>query len=109
MHFLGAVYFFTLLAVVCNDYFLPSVEFICEDLRIPKVSFFVRRLISFAIKYEFVWRLRKTMKVKMTLVEIAAKSKHALKQSHSFITSLAILGVFHQANFRTTERSFVFI
>lgn len=38
LHFLGAVYFFTLLAVVCNDYFLPSVEFICEDLHIPKVS-----------------------------------------------------------------------
>lgn len=37
MHVLGAIYFFTLLAVVCNDYFLPSVECICEDLRIPKV------------------------------------------------------------------------
>lgn len=37
LHILGAAYFFTLLAVVCNDYFLPSVECICEDLNISKV------------------------------------------------------------------------
>lgn len=37
LHTLGAIYFFTLLAVVVNDYFLPSVEIICEDLNIPKV------------------------------------------------------------------------
>ncbi|KAL4717500.1 hypothetical protein ACJJTC_000649 [Scirpophaga incertulas] len=30
------VYSFTLLAIVCNDYFLPCVEFICEDLNIPQ-------------------------------------------------------------------------
>lgn len=35
-HIIGAIYFFTLLAVVCNDYFLPSVECICEDLAIPQ-------------------------------------------------------------------------
>lgn len=38
LHFLGAIYFFTLLAVVCNDYFLPSVECICEDLQISEVN-----------------------------------------------------------------------
>lgn len=37
LHIIGAIYFFTLLAVVCNDYFLPSVECICDDLHIPKV------------------------------------------------------------------------
>ncbi|KAG4065953.1 hypothetical protein HA402_006671 [Bradysia odoriphaga] len=37
LHILGAIYFFTLLAVVCNDYFLPSVECICSDLNISKV------------------------------------------------------------------------
>lgn len=35
-HLLGAVYFFTLLAVVCNDYFLPAVECICNSLHISK-------------------------------------------------------------------------
>ncbi|XP_055302268.1 sodium/potassium/calcium exchanger 4-like [Sitodiplosis mosellana] len=35
-HILGAIYFFVLLAVVCNDYFLPSVECVCEDLNISK-------------------------------------------------------------------------
>lgn len=38
LHLLGAIYFFTLLAVVCNDYFLPAVECICEDLQISEVS-----------------------------------------------------------------------
>lgn len=37
-HILGAIYFFVLLAVICNDYFLPSVECVCEDLNIPKVG-----------------------------------------------------------------------
>lgn len=36
-HIFAAIYLFTLLAVVCNDYFLPSVECICEDLHIPQV------------------------------------------------------------------------
>lgn len=36
LHILGAIYFFTLLAVVLNDYFIPSVECICEDLKISK-------------------------------------------------------------------------
>lgn len=39
VHILIAIYLFTLLSVVCNDYFLPSVEYICEDLTIPKVYF----------------------------------------------------------------------
>lgn len=37
MHIFGAFYFFTLLAVVCNDYFLPTIECICEDLKISPV------------------------------------------------------------------------
>lgn len=37
-HIFGAIYFFVLLAVVCNDYFLPSVECVCEDLNISKVG-----------------------------------------------------------------------
>lgn len=44
-HIIGAIYFFTLLAVVCNDYFLPSVECICDDLNIPQV----RHLFCFYI------------------------------------------------------------
>lgn len=37
LHIFAAIYLFTLLSVVCNDYFLPSVEYICEDLSMPKV------------------------------------------------------------------------
>lgn len=36
LHIFGAVYFFTLLTVVCNDFFLPTVECICEDLHLSK-------------------------------------------------------------------------
>lgn len=38
-HISAAIYFFILLAVVCHDYFLPSVECICEDWNISKVFF----------------------------------------------------------------------
>ncbi|XP_026464583.1 sodium/potassium/calcium exchanger 2-like [Ctenocephalides felis] len=39
LHFIAGVYCFTLLAVICNDYFIPSVECICEDLHIsPNVA-----------------------------------------------------------------------
>lgn len=37
LHIFAAFYFFTLLAVVCNDYFLPTIECICEDLEITPV------------------------------------------------------------------------
>ncbi|KAJ2954288.1 hypothetical protein O0L34_g2537 [Tuta absoluta] len=30
------IYAFTLLTIVCNDYFIPCVEYICEDLNIPQ-------------------------------------------------------------------------
>ncbi|XP_058065728.1 sodium/potassium/calcium exchanger 3-like [Anopheles bellator] len=36
LHFLAAVYFFMLLAYVCSDYFLPSVERLCEDLKLSQ-------------------------------------------------------------------------
>ncbi|CAB3225783.1 unnamed protein product [Arctia plantaginis] len=36
MYLLFGIYAFTLLTIVCNDYFLPCVEFICEDLKIPQ-------------------------------------------------------------------------
>lgn len=36
-HISAAIYFFVLLAVVCQDYFLPAVECICDDLNISKV------------------------------------------------------------------------
>ncbi|XP_026759986.2 sodium/potassium/calcium exchanger 3-like isoform X2 [Galleria mellonella] len=36
LYALFGIYTFTLLAIVCNDYFIPSVEFICEDLKIPQ-------------------------------------------------------------------------
>lgn len=39
LHFLGTIYFFTLLAIICNDYFIPTVECICEDLGISEVNF----------------------------------------------------------------------
>lgn len=38
LHFILGVYCFTLLAVVCNDYFLPSVERICEAMNLSEVS-----------------------------------------------------------------------
>lgn len=36
LHVFAAVYFFVLLAIVCNDFFLPTVECICEDLNLTK-------------------------------------------------------------------------
>ncbi|GLG94207.1 uncharacterized protein GBIM_01466, partial [Gryllus bimaculatus] len=36
LHFLCALYCFVLLAYVCNDYFLPSVECICVDLNLSQ-------------------------------------------------------------------------
>ncbi|XP_052873339.1 sodium/potassium/calcium exchanger 3-like [Anopheles cruzii] len=36
LHFVGAIYFFTLVAYVCGEYFLPSVECICEDLNLTQ-------------------------------------------------------------------------
>ncbi|XP_049884653.1 sodium/potassium/calcium exchanger 4-like [Pectinophora gossypiella] len=36
LYVLFGIYAFTLLAIVCNDYFIPCVEFICEDLKIPQ-------------------------------------------------------------------------
>ncbi|XP_059611360.1 sodium/potassium/calcium exchanger 4-like [Phlebotomus argentipes] len=36
LHFLGAIYFFTMLGIVCNNYFIPAVECICEDLKISR-------------------------------------------------------------------------
>lgn len=50
-HILGTVYFFVLLAVVCNDYFLPSVECVCEDLNISKVIFAICFLYHCIITY----------------------------------------------------------
>lgn len=38
LHFILGIYCFTLLAVVCNDYFLPSVERICEVMNLSEVS-----------------------------------------------------------------------
>lgn len=37
LYALFGIYSFTLLAIVCNDYFIPCVELICEDLNIPQV------------------------------------------------------------------------
>ncbi|CAK1588679.1 unnamed protein product [Parnassius mnemosyne] len=36
LYVLFGIYAFTLLTIVCNDYFIPCVEFICEDLKIPQ-------------------------------------------------------------------------
>lgn len=50
LHIFAAFYFFTLLAVVCNDYFLPTIECICEDLKItPDVAAATFMAVSGAI------------------------------------------------------------
>ncbi|KAF9406652.1 hypothetical protein HW555_013047 [Spodoptera exigua] len=36
LYVMFGIYSFTLLAIVCNDYFIPCVELICEDLKIPQ-------------------------------------------------------------------------
>lgn len=36
LHFIGAIYFFTFLAYVVGEYFLPAVECICEDLKLTQ-------------------------------------------------------------------------
>lgn len=41
VYLLFGIYAFTLLTIVCNDYFLPCVELICEDLKIPQVFLFI--------------------------------------------------------------------
>lgn len=38
LYVMFGIYAFTLLAIVCNDYFIPCVELICEDLKIPQVG-----------------------------------------------------------------------
>lgn len=38
LHFLGAIYFFTISGMVINYYFIPSVQCICNDLKITPVS-----------------------------------------------------------------------
>lgn len=50
LHIFAAFYFFTLLAIVCNDYFLPSVECICEDLKITPVSDEPKNIFKAALK-----------------------------------------------------------
>lgn len=35
-HFFAAIYFLSLLAIVCGHYFIPSVECICEDLHLSR-------------------------------------------------------------------------
>ncbi|XP_053686141.1 sodium/potassium/calcium exchanger 3-like [Sabethes cyaneus] len=36
LHFIGAIYFFCILAYVVSEYFLPSIECICEDLKLTQ-------------------------------------------------------------------------
>ncbi|XP_052746791.1 sodium/potassium/calcium exchanger 4 [Bicyclus anynana] len=36
LYVMFGIYSFTLLAIVCNDYFIPCVEIICEVLKIPQ-------------------------------------------------------------------------
>lgn len=38
LYFLLTIYCFTLLAIVCDKYFLPSIERVCEVLNISAVS-----------------------------------------------------------------------
>lgn len=36
LHIIAAIYLFVLLGIICNNYFLPTVECICEDLNLSK-------------------------------------------------------------------------
>lgn len=38
IHLFGVVYTFILLTLICDKYFLPSVQCVCDDLSLPKVS-----------------------------------------------------------------------
>lgn len=40
LHILFAIYFFTFMAVICDKYFIPSVERICQILDISQVRQF---------------------------------------------------------------------
>jgi Ca2+/Na+ antiporter len=35
VHFIVSMYIFYALALVCDDYFVPSMECICEELKMP--------------------------------------------------------------------------
>lgn len=52
-HFIFAIYCFMLLAVVCNDYFLPAVELICDKLNLSQVSssFFIFFIVYLKVRH----------------------------------------------------------
>lgn len=37
LHFLGAIYFFTMCGLVINNYFMPAIQCFCDDLHISSV------------------------------------------------------------------------
>lgn len=63
LHFIGALYFFAITALIINDYFVPTVQVICDSLNLKEVSriFFIilkalTPLIKFKIKSScFCW------------------------------------------------------
>lgn len=38
LHFIGALYFFAITALIINDYFVPTVQVICDSLNLKEVS-----------------------------------------------------------------------
>lgn len=47
-HLVAAIYFLSVLAIVCGHYFIPSVECICEDLHLSTViisSFYLKKTL----------------------------------------------------------------
>nr|CAD7444878.1 unnamed protein product [Timema bartmani] len=42
LHIIGGIYAFTMIALICRDYFLPSVHCICEALDAPTLCGSVR-------------------------------------------------------------------
>lgn len=46
-HLVAAIYFLSVLAIVCGHYFIPSVECICEDLHLSTVITII--FLSFSI------------------------------------------------------------
>lgn len=43
IHMFGVIYTFILLTLICDKYFLPSVQCVCDDLSLPKVSFISKK------------------------------------------------------------------
>lgn len=54
LHFIGAIYFFTVSGLIINYYFIPSAQCICQDLNITPVSENIFLVFLFVLAFSLV-------------------------------------------------------